>query len=69
MTVAKDLRIYSLFKKLLLYNINGVVDNSVYEDCIRAVFLENSGVFLNFDKIFQNIFKIHKEDEFSQFIL
>lgn len=69
MTVAKDLRIYSLFKKLLLYNINGVIDNSVYEDCIRAVFLENSGVFLNFDKIFQNIFKIHKEDEFSQFIL
>lgn len=50
--IGKDSKIYNLFKKLLLFNINSVIDNSTYEDSIRAVFLEYSGVFLNFDKIF-----------------
>lgn len=33
------------------------------------MFLDYAGVFLNFDKIFANLFKIQKEDELSQFIL
>ena len=46
-----------------------MIENSLYEDSIRAIFSDNSGVLLNFDKMFMNLFKIYKEDEFSTFVM
>lgn len=59
---------YNLFKKIILYYLYGVVDYQNFEDILRMVFGSNSGVFLNFDKIFSNIFKIYKSDDFSNFV-
>ena len=59
---------YNLFKKIILYYLYGVLDYQNFEDILRMVFGSHSGVFLNFDKIFSNIFKIYKSDDFSNFV-
>lgn len=36
---------------------------------MRAVFLKKAGSLMNFERIFSNIFKNYKEDEFTKFIV
>ena len=61
--------IYSLFKKLLIYNIHGIIDNSNYEEAIRTLMGSHGGILLNFDKILSNTLKIHPNDDFSNYVL
>jgi hypothetical protein len=59
---------YNLFKKVILYYLFGAIDYQNFEDILKMIFGSNSGVFLNFDKIFSSIFKIYKSDDFSKFV-
>lgn len=61
--------IYVLFKKLLIYNIHGVIDNSNYEEAVRTLMGNNGGILLNLDKIVANALKIHPNDDFSNYVL
>lgn len=61
--------IYCLFKKLVIYNIHGVIDNSSYEEAIRTLMGNHGGILLNLDKIVANALKIHPNDDFSNYVL
>lgn len=52
-----------------MYNIHSVIDTQTYEDIMRSVFHKNAGFLMNFERIFSNIFKNYKEDDFSKFIV
>ena len=50
-------------------NIFGILDNTNLEDLYRIIFGYKCGVLLNFERMFNNLFKIYKRNKFSDLIL
>lgn len=61
--------IYLIFIKLLILNIQGSLSNQHYEDSVKLIVRDKSGLLLNFDKFCQNALKLNFNDEFSNFVL
>lgn len=46
-----------------------MIDNINLEDIYRIIFGSSCGVFLNFERIFINLFKIYKSNKFCDYVL
>ena len=68
-SVLKTDEVYLIFVKLLALNLQGSLTNQHYEDSLKLILRNNSGLFLNFDKYCQTAIKLNLNDEFSNFVL
>lgn len=64
-----NLELYEFFRKMLVLNIYGIIDNVNLEDSFRIIFGYNCGIFLNFERIFINLFKIYKSNKFCNSVI
>ncbi len=60
--------LYTALLKVVIYYTFDVLDNNNCEDLFKMIFGSRSGVFLNLDKLFTNMFKISKCHDFSNFL-
>lgn len=65
----KDESLYYLFKKLLTYYLIGMIDSHVYEECMKTLLGDNAGIFLNLDKMMNNLLKVNFTNDFTSFTL
>lgn len=61
--------IYLIFIKLLILNIQGSLSNQHYEDSLKLILGNKTGLLLNFDKFCQSAFKLNFNDDFANFVL